>query len=196
MAYKQHFIEWFSGKQLPSYWDNESTGTYAMMDEVDGGFKITCANAGNANGRIHFNDKRQFDLTSSKFNSVAKKVDLDGSRTFYIGLSHHNVIGVDANNNYGFHYHAPNVSVYLNARSGNGSSTTNTSTGITMDTNFHALSAESTGTNTLHYVDGVLKVTNTETLPTGNGQPSFVTGQNNSGQTGSAQVRFYEAYNT
>ena len=58
MAYKQHFIEWFSGKQLPSYWtkvDISGTNTFAMVDSVDGGFQITSGSGAYNRASIWFN---------------------------------------------------------------------------------------------------------------------------------------------
>ncbi len=53
MAYKQHFIEWFSGKQLPSYWNVNTNSTVAMADEVDGGIKPeTISDAASAGANV------------------------------------------------------------------------------------------------------------------------------------------------
>ena len=38
---KQHFIEWFSGKTLPSYWSSHGSGSATMSDTVNGGLLLT-----------------------------------------------------------------------------------------------------------------------------------------------------------
>ena len=44
---KQHFIEWFSGKQLPSYWNVTAggNGSTSMADEINGGLKLTTSSS-------------------------------------------------------------------------------------------------------------------------------------------------------
>ena len=107
MAYKQHFVEWFSGKQLPSYWYMAGDNGSGMDTKASstGGYELKANTTANANCNISFNGKRPFDLESSTFHAVASKGQLLSTRSFYVGLSHHNVIGVDANNSYGFFYH-------------------------------------------------------------------------------------------
>ena len=81
MAYKQHFIEWFSGKQLPSYWTSTQfygNGSDAMSDEIDGGYKITGGTVGGSQSQIiGFNDKCQFSHTGSEVNTVIKMSHID-----------------------------------------------------------------------------------------------------------------------
>ena len=162
MAYKQHFVEWFSGKQLPSYWYMSGDNGSAMDTKAasTGGYELKTFTSANANCNISFNGKRPFDLASSTFHAVASKGQLLSTRSFYVGLSHHNVIGVDANN-----------------------------------TQPYAFKSTSTGSSTLHYVNGELRVTKTTNNPTGVGQPSFVIGAN-SGVFTTGNIRYFEAYNT
>ena len=84
MAYKQHFIEWFSGKSLPSYWG--STGTVAMSDEVDGGLKLS--NSGGTNGKLGFGVTTDtgavYSHTGCKMISVAKVHQFDRKWILYV----------------------------------------------------------------------------------------------------------------
>ena len=64
---KQHFIEWFSGKQIPSYWtlqNNSALPTVAMQDSVGGGLLMTNTGTGYG-GSITFNNKRHYGGSSN-----------------------------------------------------------------------------------------------------------------------------------
>ena len=72
---KQRFVEYFSGKQLPSYWTVTTTGTSTgvMSDEVDGGFKLNAwGGAINQYVSLTFSNKRQYAHLGSKFIAVVK----------------------------------------------------------------------------------------------------------------------------
>jgi len=43
---KQHFIEWFSGKTLPSYWSSHGSGSATMSDTGNGGLLLTSTTNG------------------------------------------------------------------------------------------------------------------------------------------------------
>ena len=79
MAYKQHFIEWFSGKQLPSYWNVNTNSTVAMADEVDGGIKLTKSTANGSWATLSFsNYKRPFSNTGCVMHQVFKASTTSG----------------------------------------------------------------------------------------------------------------------
>ena len=75
----QHFVEWFSGKQLPSYWDytdrNSSNHTGSgMSDSIDGGHILQGNSSGGSAQQtiLSFMDKKQFSNTGSVCIAVAK----------------------------------------------------------------------------------------------------------------------------
>ena len=75
---KQHFVEWFSGHSLDDHvWSKNDvrggSGTVAMVDEVNGGVKITTGSSANSETRIDFNDKRQFSASASSMIFVQKR---------------------------------------------------------------------------------------------------------------------------
>ena len=82
-----HFVEWFSGDTLDSIWtqsNHSGVGTFAMADEVDGGFKLSCGASSGNNSTINFNDKRHYSFVSEcisiwKANSISNNV-------VYVGL--------------------------------------------------------------------------------------------------------------
>jgi hypothetical protein len=74
---KQHFWDWFSGDSLNARWTVRhlsGTGTWGMVDEVDGGFSlISGASAANNRSRIDFNNIRQYSETGSSCITIAKR---------------------------------------------------------------------------------------------------------------------------
>ena len=190
MAYKQHFIEWFSGKQLPSYW---TTGTisgspaFAMVDAVDGGFGITC-NAGGEQGYIAFNNKRQFSPTASEIIFVMKRTG-----TSCVG--------------YGGFYNAPvgateladwrndTRETYTQLFTADAGTRTGISTTTAIHTNWATGKIVCGSSNIKLYEDGVLGISKTTNRPTTKMQPTLT---NVSLTTSDHLVsfRYCEAYNT
>ena len=197
MAYKQHFIEWFSGKQLPSYWtQNLSIGapTYAMADEVDGGFKITSNATANSRGTIIFNNKRQYSQTGSICIAVGKRTA--GT------TNHYQHIGFASSGNPGYNYamyRDTSNTTYKDLLTNQGSGgATATNTDIVTDTSWHNVKVEMTSTpSAILSIDGVLKVTKTTTLPVIPMQPCFEAGSFITASAGKvSQIRYMECYNT
>tara|TARA_R110002074_G_scaffold136178_1_gene280885 strand:- start:600 stop:1184 length:585 start_codon:yes stop_codon:yes gene_type:complete len=194
MAYKQHFIEWFSGKQLPSYWttnDLSGTNTFAMADEVDGGFKITTASGSNNAGSLDFNDKRPFSATGSEIISVVK-LNSTSLMTSLTALSNNGglnpqfvAIGMDTTDY--------STSLFSVGSMDSGFSKTDTDSAL--DTDWHNFKLILSSSDIKGYIDGVLKVTKTTNRPTLALQPHYqVRTRTTSSKSG--QIRYMECYNT
>jgi len=204
MAYKQHFVECFSGKQLTDQLHCQLGGTssIAMSDEVDGGLRMTSPNS--THGGIELNASpnnvladqiRRFDLAKSTFFSVVKKTDILSTHWLGTGACFTQNVGTDAQNQYSIQWHE-SVSAYINGRSGDGSTTTTTASDIQMDKNWHGYKINSTGTVVNCSIDGVLKVAKTTNMPSGKGQQATRVGMNTAHSVGStAQIRYMEIYN-
>jgi len=201
MAYKQHFIEWFSGKQLPSYWDFTqivATATGAMYDGVDGGYRITTSATTGARGEIDFGDKRQFDLASSECILSIRYDDTNYSRVM-AGLSAGGGIVEDqtTTNHYTFGLQSNENLSYLYTKDSSGSSFT--SSGVDPLTNWQTAKMASNGSDVKLYLfesgSWSLKVTKTTNKPTGNGQPYF--GQwAPTAAVSWGEINYMECYNT
>ena len=194
MAYKQHFVEWFSGKggtNKPNFaWDRTVNGaTATMVDDIDGGFgfNITASGQNIAN---HFNNKTQYSGTSSTFISVLQAPSSSATLTQWglvedkanIGLLNGKsgyIFGISVNAHYCY---------TANGTRGN----TNMST--TVDGNAHSYKAVRAGSNCKFYYDGVLNVTRTDYLPTVALQPAIRCEWSGSAET--IKIRYMEAYNT
>ena len=190
---KQRVVETFSGALLNERWtENNVTGTntFAMADEIDGGFKITTGTSGSDNGIIDFNDIRQYDPAASVLIAIAKKTSTTATRTrVAIGNTTPNI---------GTHiaYYDANTEVSnfrLATGDGGGASFTNTS--ITLDAAWHLIVIDNGVTNTLLSMDGVLEVTKSTDKPTLKMAPSFYVVDLASSSAKTGQIRYLEAYN-
>jgi hypothetical protein len=197
MAYKQHFIEWFSGKQLPSYWTTRNkigTGTFAMADEVDGGYKITVQATASGQSSADFNNKRQYSPTSSVFIYVAKDYKVGSAGGFEVGF-HNNTTGFGSLNSCGIGGDLGTPA--LMARSADASTFSQTAMSSTYDTSWHTFKTVLGSSDLKYYVDEVLDVTKTTNRPTAKMQPTFGVGTGSSSINPQAiGVRYMECYNT
>jgi hypothetical protein len=196
MAYKQHFIEWFSGKQIPSYWN--TSGTVAMADEVDGGVNILTGTGNYAGAGINFTLKRQYSATGSHFISVHR---FNQSGT----LSHNSGVGMCRENR--FDSGGEQAVILISNASGwsnfgcrtydsvpSGGATEGS---IPVDTSYHSFKLELGTSDVKSYIDGVLDVTRTSSLPSNSLMPCYglqkLTG---TGTAISYNINYCEAYNT
>tara|TARA_R110000803_G_scaffold178699_1_gene241119 strand:- start:649 stop:1233 length:585 start_codon:yes stop_codon:yes gene_type:complete len=194
MAYKQHFVEWFSGKQIPSYWTltddlSGSAGSVSMVDAVDGGVKVTAAAvAGSQATNISFNDKRQYSKDGSVMIFVAKRDSETG--LFDCGFTSSKMIA----NNWSY-VRNRQTNTYYDLSSSDGS-TSQVSSDVPTDASWHTHKIELNGANQLLSIDGSLKVTKSSDYPTLDQQPLIRV--HNLGNASGVPVycRYVECYNT
>jgi len=193
MAYKQHFIEWFSGKQLPSYWTTRNhvgTATFRMSDSVDGGFEIVTSTTSNSAHSIDFNSKRQYDHVNSVAIAVISISALTISQV-RAGLTNTTGLNLD----YAYSGFRASSSANFSINTADGSTTSVTAGSIVADTNFHSLKTECGSANIKMYVDGVLDVTKTTNRPTAKMQPVFIATNDSGTSSRTARIRYMECYN-
>ena len=190
MAYKQHFIEWFSGKQIPSYWG--STGTVVMEDSVDGGLKLS--NSGGTHGRLGFGVTTDtgavFSHTGCKMISVTKIHQTSGQYWF------HGMADIVYSPN-GFYVAQPSSNNFFKLGSyGSGSTSAETVSTVALDTNFHKFELEINSSQTMTMkIDDTTTTTRTANPPQNEMQPFNYVQQDSSG-TYSTSIRYLECYNT
>ena len=193
MAYKQHFIEWFSGKSLPSYWQqNQSgTGTFAMSDTVNGGFTLYPASGNTNYAQISFNNKRQYSRTGSVLTTVYKQPTNTG------GASTVHLVGTDGNqwnvNSCGTRLWTSDTVYKL--RTADASTVSETSTAVGRNTNYNSLKHEMKSSSAELSVNGTFQVSKTTNLPTIDLQPSAFT-WNENGNRDTLHLQYMECYNT
>ena len=190
---KQHFWEYFSGATLNSRWTQTNvtgTGTFAMADEVDGGFSIKAgATTGNASG-IEFNDIRQYAHDGSVNIAVWKRV-ADTKTDVYTGFS--SVLGLSVLNS-AWAVQLNNATNLL-LWTGDASAGSQTQTDIPRDIVYHTTKLECGSADIKLTVDGVLKVTKTTNRPTVKLQPvCFVESRDATARE--VRIRYMECYNT
>ena len=193
MAYKQHFIEWFSGKQLPSYWtttNNNGTNTFAMSDSVDGGFSILNSGTNFSDAQINFGAKRQYAHNASVFIAVAKRAALGDSGSYDVGLSDDNYIASSPSSK-DFGCITVDTGNY-DLKSSDGSTNSATAGSIASDTSFHVHKIVFGSSNLVSSIDGVVDITKTTNRPSTNLQPHCETFDNAT----ELRIRYMEVYNT
>ena len=195
MAYKQHFIEWFSGKQLPSYWTRyddttyaSGTGTDGMVDEVDEGVFVKSGNTQYNASVLAFNNIRQYNPTGSRITGVVRRVTANSSTNF--GL--YNLLNDGSNQSVNIDNDTRNT--YMRAVSGRATPTA-TSMTVPVNTVFKLLDIVLGESNIKFSVNGILEITQTVNRPTQKLQPRIYTLAltNANAET---RLRYLEAYNT
>ena len=202
MAYKQHFIEWFSGKQLPSYWTLRDvvggTGSSAMNDAVDEGLRVNTGSGSDAATFIDFNGKRQYSHNSSVCITVCRDNNPSTSGGFRVGFVGDNATGVEANlpANCAF-INGSSIAEKVGITSKDTSSYSNTS-GTTTYVNsvFRAYKLTNGSSDLKLTVNGSLELTKTTNLPTDKMQPFAGIGSGGAGGTKELDIRYMECYNT
>ena len=212
---KQRFVETFSGDALDTdRWStskdsyNSGTPTFAMSDEVDGGFKVTAEGSiDNSSGGVGSasswagNNIRQFAHNGSVYIDVFKQ---------NTASSHHKVCthgfgetlrGDGAGNNASLWLNGVNAGAnYFTTRTcnGSGNQSGDVSSDVAYDQNWHSYKIENKSSSVEFTLDGVLKTNNTTTSNIPQGKMAPISGiQGTSTSTApSYSIKYVECYNT
>ena len=191
---KQRFVEWFSGKQIPSYWNTNNTtgtGTFAMADTVDGGFIITSGTGANYESNINFNNKRQYAHDGSVMIGVVQAVATSGSDVF-MSLSNDATAAAYLGGDNTASWEIEGGTQYCNTSDGTSVTRTALTSATAMGTGFRVGKVECGTANIKLTVDGVLEVVKTTNRPASAMQPKFSVFGNGK----ALSVKYMEAYNT
>jgi len=193
---KQHFIEWFSGKDIDSIFTKRtivSGGTFAMVDAINEGFSVKTNAVTNAEISLDFNDIRHYSETDFFFHCVWRVAEVPSStEDVLVGLA--NVAAGSASN----HVEARtlnNQTNFMTLSGDNVAGQTQTSTTVAKDTVFHGHTLDMGSSAVKHSIDGVLKVTKTDKLPGARLQPRvrIFTGET---VTKDVRLRYLEVFTT
>ena len=198
MAYKQHFIEWFSGKQLPSYWaltqPSGSGGTFVGKDEVDGGMIFTSGSSGNNNCIWYFNDKRQFNPSGFVQIAVWRNDPTSSGHSY-----NQTIVGMSSAGGISNHYaywQFNNATSYFRIRNkGSGSAGAIIDSSVAKDQVFHKFTIEGKSSSLEYSIDDALEITRTSELPSVALQP-IIKGANSGQNPLVGAIRYMECYNT
>jgi len=188
---RQRFVDNFSGGTLNERWTESETGTGsgAMVDAVDGGYRIT-SGAVSGNKRIlNFNNKRQYDSESCTFISVVTRV----TSGVYTGLNDSLQTLDNASNEAGT-LNKTGAS-FQTALTSDSTTQSETNTDVAPDTSTRVYSGAVDASDFQLSFDGVLKVTKTTNLPIAKIQPWLMVFEQ-SGTAGSADIRYMEVFNS
>ena len=192
---KQRFVEYFSGKKLPSYWtlsDINGGTSGAMSDDVDGGYKISFSSQSAAWGGLTMSNIRQYAHDGSGVIGVVKKTFGTGSGGGHFGLS--GTLDTSQGQSATFQFDSgQDANFALRTEATSGSSTASS---MTLDENWHRPKIHVQPSSVVLTIDGSVEVTRTATLPTSSMQPIYY-GIKRSTDTGDyISIRYMEAYNT
>lgn len=194
---KQHFIEWFSGDDLDTIWtkfnSGPPTGTFAMKDEVDGGYSVLMANSTvTIRNAICQGNLSHYSATGSVSIIIAKKVtDVVNFATEYgfsndlLLQSHFSIAYSDTGD--------ANFSIYTY----DGTTSSRTQGSVPRDIVWRCFKIENTSSNNKMTINGTLDVTKTTNRPVNDMQIycaglAYTTGASDK----EIRVRYVEAYNT
>jgi hypothetical protein len=191
---KQRVVDNFSGDSLNerwTQWNETGTGTFAMSDEVDGGFSIiTDATSGRSG--IGFNNIRQYSNSGLVVIAVIKRVSASNARTA-VGAKNTQDFGAQIQ---GIQIQNHSGSTYYIIQSGDASTGSSTNMTTSVDTSWHNLKQELGGSDLKAYLDGTLEATHTTNLPTTKMQPLFASRSDASSNAVESRIRYMECYNT
>jgi len=196
---KQRVVETFTGDALDTdRWSTNNvrgTNTYAMADEVDGGFKITSGSTQYDGGSITFNNIRQFSPTASEVISVTKISNLT-DLSAVVGFSDNQDSPTFASAANGAVMDQGNYSAYVRLGTSQTGTNNNVDTTTSRSTNWTTSKISMTLSSVILTVNGLTGATSTgNSLPTVKLQPIFI-GFTNSATAHSYSIKYMECYNT
>jgi len=196
---RQHFVEWFSGKDISSVWDKTVVGssTGAMSGEVDGGYLITTGTSNNDLVQLDFNDKKPYLHNASEVVAVWKG-GKSGSNyeNISVGLmsATYALTGV---NQAGWVLDNSIASASYFMKSGNSGGVGYVWTTVPYDHSYHVFKSSLSGSGMTGSIDGVAVGTTTTNLPTGSMQPHIHRQyKSDDGVARTFNIKYFEAYNT
>ena len=198
---KQHFWEYFSGKDIsPRRWTLTQTNggvSSEMSDEVDGGYKIMFSSQATAWGGLDFNNiSKPFSLYNSTFTTVIKR-NFTGSGVtggFWAGLSASN--NTSQNDTVAFSSNTSSKSKFFLYAKGNTTASTEGDC-PTVDNQWHTGTVVLLPSSMKLSIDGVLGATIESGMGVNDKAQPQIHGIKYGTTTGnSIQVKYFEAYNT
>lgn len=190
----QHFVEWFSGKELGHYWTLTqivATCTATISDSVDGGMLFqTDSGSGSPSACLTFNNKRQYNPAGFRFISICQKND--NNLGIKGGIGNDKVVNPS---HYAFMMEGSFVS-YKSLETKDGSTASLTASSIALSQNAFTYDIEGTSSNVKLGINGNLEVTKTTNRPTAACQPFLYIQSRSTAAVKDYNVRYLECYNT
>jgi len=191
---QQRFWDTFTGSQLKSWWTFKNfagSGTGAIDDSLDGGYKITTAGNTNDSSGIFTNDIRQFDPAAHVYTQVVK-MSATTSIIQIGGLTNDDTL--PWNNRISFFVNTGTNSSF-NLITTNGGTSSVVASSISLDTSWHKARTEGRASSAILHLDDTLESVSTSNLPTVKCQ-QYLRVQTLTTATRSTSIRYMEVYNT
>jgi len=187
---KTHFVEWFSGDALDSIWtltDIVGTGSGAMNDATNGGYRITTGGTDDNETSINCNDIRHYSNTASMISIVMVRAATARIRG---GFSE----DTDMTNSFALIQNDFDDTNYeLSTDDGTTETSTASSTAVDTTKRRHDITLSSASIQSR--IDGTLEVAKTTNLPDTTQQPfCSVKARSTGAKTG--DIQYLEAYST
>ena len=194
-------VEWFYGDALKTLWDqNDLAGaaTFAMQDDVDEGFSISIAAGGSARRATITvaNTEHHFDPVNCIMDSIQRK--LSGTDGIYAcGFGNRTDGDVGNTPDEAVFIQNSTTSTFIRLVNVRGVGQTGISSTVPNNTVFNRTRIVLTATNSKMFIDGLLEVTNTSTLPLSSSKlyAGFKC-QNVLAVASEVRIRYMEAFNT
>lgn len=187
----QRVVDNFDGDTLNERWtfaDIVGTGSGAMNDAIDGGYRITTGTTGSDFSHIFFNNINHYSETGSAIHATVTSTSTTNSEQ-YVGLHEQNLT---TNHRITYSNHSSFTFLQLFT---SGTSPTLVDTTVARDTNPHNIFLELTSTSGIIKIDSVLEAISTTNLPTNELQPGFLM-KTRTGAAKTGDISYLEAYNT
>jgi len=186
---KQRFWDWFDGDSLRNWWQENGTGSSAMVDAVDEGFRLTSGTASGNNRFINFNTIRHYSETGSISIAITRKLTTANS------VEHVGFLDTVSFLHFAYVINDSLGETNYTISTKDGTTQTNTEGTIAHDLIFHLKQIENTSTSNIMSIDGVLDVTKITNRPAARLQPVFRTLTRTTAAR-EARIRYFEAFNT
>ena len=191
---KQRFVEYFSGKQHPSYWTLTqivATCTATISNSVDGGMLFqTDSGSGSPSACLTFNNKRQYNPSGFRFISICQKND--DNLGIKGGIGNDKVVNPS--------HHAlmieGSLASYKTLATKDGSTGTETASTIPLSQAAFVYDIEGTSSNVTLGINGSLEVTKTTNRPTAACQPFLYIQSRSTAAVKDYNIRYVECFNT
>ena len=186
---KQRFWAWLSGDALPSTFSSGGTGTGAMNDAVEGGYRISSTTASGGYKNFGQGDIEQFSETGSVLIAIIRPNQITTCRLQGGLVSTMSSLADMA----GTLHESTNTNYEL--RTAN-TSNTDVSTGLAIDTTIHVHKIECKAASIDLKIDGANLATSTTNLPNTPLQIGFEVYNNATTNDVTYDFTYVEAYNT
>lgn len=196
--FNQRFVEWFSGSQLSSIWDQNSlfgSPVFAMVDDINEGFGISHDTTNPSQGAIIAgNTERPFDFDACVMHTITRRVEANGNTQ--AGWANRSDGDFGNTPDDSVKYQQTSLQTFIRFVTIRNLSTTVVLTTVPSDQIFHHIRQELFGSSATIEIEGKLEATSVTDLPILKLYAGFKENNTGGGTIGEARIRYMEVFNT